>query len=235
MIGGNQRLRFGDRIRFGNRGVLLLLLAALLSSPIGAEDKPVRDIGSRLELFLDDYLIGRLQGARLKLHKPRSKGVVLRFDEPWEGEFSGFPRIVDDSGTYRMYYRGLPPWKKGEPLTESTCVAVSRDGIHWEKPDVGRIELLGSTRNNAVFPGSGFAPFLDTRPGVPTPSASRLSRGLPGWRPRSGSERTSPPTASAGRGRTMPTRANGWEASSGARWKTATSSTSGPTMKAATN
>ena len=179
MNGGNQRLRFGDRIRFGNRGVLLLLLAALLSSPIGAEDKPVRDIGSRLELFLDDYLIGRLQGARLKLHNPRSKGVVLRFDEPWEGEFSGFPRIVDDSGTYRMYYRGLPPWKKGEPLTESTCVAVSRDGIHWEKPNVGRIELLGSTRNNAVFPGSGFAPFLDTRPGVPHSERLKALKGPP--------------------------------------------------------
>jgi hypothetical protein len=179
MIGGNQRLRFGDRIRFGNRGVLLLILAALVSSSLGAEDKPVRDIGSRLELFLDDYLIDRLQGARLKLHKPRSKGVVLRFDEPWEGEFSGFPRIVDDSGTYRMYYRGLPPWKKGEPLVESTCVAVSRDGIHWEKPDVGRIELLGSTRNNAVFPGSGFAPFLDTRPGVPHSERLKALKGPP--------------------------------------------------------
>ena len=147
-------------------GVLALFLISLGSLSVRAYDQPVRDIGSRLELFLDDYLIERLRGVQLKLHSPRSQGVVLRFDRPWEGEFSGFPRIVLDDGTYRMYYRGLPPWKKDEPLVESTCVALSSDGILWQKPNVGRISLNGSTENNAIFKGSGFAPFLDSRPGV---------------------------------------------------------------------
>ena len=169
----------GGRFRAGSSGIILVIVIFLVSPPHNAAGEPVRDIGSRLELFLDDTLIDRMQGVRLKLHRPRSKGIVLRFDEPWEGEFSGFPRIVDDSGTYRMYYRGLPPWKKGEPLVESTCVAVSRDGIHWEKPNVGRIELLGTTRNNAVFEGSGFAPFLDTRPGVPQSQRLKALKGPP--------------------------------------------------------
>ena len=167
MIRSSCRRGCGGRSRAWSPGIFLPILMFLVSQPHNAAGEPVRDIGSRLELFLDDYVIDRLQGARLKLHSPRSKGIVLRFDQPWEGEFSGFPRIVGDAGVYRMYYRGLPPWKKGAPLVESTCVAVSRDGIRWEKPNVGRIELLGSTRNNAVFVGSGFAPFLDTRPGVP--------------------------------------------------------------------
>lgn len=179
MIRSSCRWGSGGWLRAGIPGTFLLVLIVLASQPSNAAGEPVRDIGSRLELFLDDTLIDRLQGARLKLHRPRSKGIVLRFDQPWEGEFSGFPRIVDDSGTYRMYYRGLPPWKKGEPLVESTCVAVSRDGIHWEKPNVGRIELLGSTRNNAVFEGSGFAPFLDTRPGVPHSERLKALKGPP--------------------------------------------------------
>ncbi len=169
----------GGRSRAGRPGIFLPILMSLVLQPHNAVGEPVRDIGSRLELFIDDTLIDRLKGARLKLHSPRSKGIVLRFDQPWEGEFSGFPRIVVDDGVYRMYYRGLPPWKKGEPLVESTCVAVSRDGIHWEKPDVGRIELLGSTRNNAIFEGSGFAPFLDTRPGVPHTERLKALKGPP--------------------------------------------------------
>ncbi len=179
MIKPTWRRSFGGRSRAGSAGIVLPILIFLVSPLHNASGEPVRDIGSRLELFLDDTLIDRFQGVRLKLHRPRSNGIVLRFDEPWEGEFSGFPRIVDDSGTYRMYYRGLPPWKKGEPLVESTCVAVSRDGIHWEKPNVGRIELLGSTRNNAVFEGSGFAPFLDTRPGVPHSERLKALKGPP--------------------------------------------------------
>lgn len=179
MIRSSCRWGSGGRFRAGSPGIFLVIVMFLAVQPRNAAGEPVRDIGSRLELFLDDTLIDRMQGVRLKLHRPRSKGIVLRFDEPWEGEFSGFPRIVDDSGTYRMYYRGLPPWKKGEPLVESTCVAVSRDGIHWEKPNVGRIELLGTTRNNAVFEGSGFAPFLDTRPGVPPSQRLKALKGPP--------------------------------------------------------
>ena len=43
----------------------------------------VIDIGTRRELFVDRYLIERLDGARLKLHEPCSGGVALWFDEPW--------------------------------------------------------------------------------------------------------------------------------------------------------
>jgi len=144
-----------------------------------AQAEPPRELGSRLELFVDDYLIERLEGAYLELHQPRSAGVAIRFDQPWEGEFSGFPDIVRDGDTYHMYYRGLGPWKKGEPLVESTCHAVSKDGIHWEKPTADIIELLGSKKNNAVFKGSGFAPFLDTRPGVPHSERLKALKGPP--------------------------------------------------------
>ncbi len=155
------------------RGLVCLLLMGI------AQAESPREIGSRLELFVDDYLIQRLEGAYLKLHHPRSAGVALRFDQPWEGEFSGFPTIVKDGETYHMYYRGLPPWKKGEALVESTCHAVSNDGIHWEKPTAGLIELLGSKKNNAVFKGSGFAPFLDTRPGIPHSERLKALKGPP--------------------------------------------------------
>ena len=78
-------------------GLVWLLLVGI------APAQPPRELGSRLELFVDDYLIERLKGAYLELHRPRSAGVAIRFDQAWEGEFSGFPPIVKDVDTYHMY------------------------------------------------------------------------------------------------------------------------------------
>ena len=39
------------------------------------------DISSRLELFVDDYLIDRLDGVELRMHQPYPQGVALRLDD----------------------------------------------------------------------------------------------------------------------------------------------------------
>ena len=62
-----------------------LAVASLCAAASLAAAEPL-DIGSRLELFVDDYLIGELQGdARLRLHRPEPKQVVLVTGRPWEG------------------------------------------------------------------------------------------------------------------------------------------------------
>ena len=48
-------------------------------------DCGVRKIGSWLEPFVDCYLIDRLCGASLAMHRARPAGTALRFDAPWEG------------------------------------------------------------------------------------------------------------------------------------------------------
>ncbi|GAG45203.1 unnamed protein product, partial [marine sediment metagenome] len=65
-----------------------------------AYDGDVIDIGSRLELFVDDWLIGRMsEGLSLKLHSPRMAETVLRFNErPWEGPHGTWVTIVNDDG-----------------------------------------------------------------------------------------------------------------------------------------
>ena len=39
------------------------------------------DIGSRLELFVDDYLIESMDGADLKLHKPVAREIARQHDK----------------------------------------------------------------------------------------------------------------------------------------------------------
>ena len=73
---------------------LLLSLAAASANP--PETTEALDIGSRLELFVDDYLVDELVGTRLVLHHPRPAEVVLRFDRPWEGAFCAYVTVLHD-------------------------------------------------------------------------------------------------------------------------------------------
>src|SRR5205809_346848 len=88
-------------------------------------------LGSRRELFVDRFLIEKMDGVQLKLHEPQREGVALKFDQPWEGGFSGYTTVLKDAGLYLMYYRGLPSAGKDEAPTAATCYAESKDGIVW--------------------------------------------------------------------------------------------------------
>ncbi|MYB49515.1 MAG: hypothetical protein F4X72_09690 [Dehalococcoidia bacterium] len=122
----------------------------------------ITDIGSRRELFVDNFLIESLNGARLKLQEPRPGGVAIEYDQPWEREPAGsrsfYTSVIKDGDIYRMYYRG--------DMTYS-CYAESTDGINWTKPSLGLVEVEGSTENNAIVKGRPLYPFVDGRAGVP--------------------------------------------------------------------
>ena len=89
-------------------------LCLLVTPGVAAElvpDKPptlaaVIDIGSRRELFVDDYLIASMEGADLKVQQPQPQEVVFTTDAPWEGNTSAYFTVFQDGDLYRMYYRG---------------------------------------------------------------------------------------------------------------------------------
>jgi len=134
-------------------------------------DKDIINIGSRLELFVDSFLIEKQDNVHLILHAPEDAGNVLSFDMPWEGPFCGYATIIKDGDIYRLYYRGLPEAGKDGSSSETTCYAESGDGINWTRPDLGIHEISGSPDNNVILAGvapitHNFSPFLDTREGV---------------------------------------------------------------------
>jgi len=130
------------------------------------------DIGQRLELFVDDFLISRMQSLELRLHSPIPREVALVTDRPWEGNASGMVTVFQDEGKYRMYYRGwqIKESPKHETGPECTCYAESDDGILWDRPDLGLVEFEGSTANNillgsdTLFGLHTLAPFKDSNP-----------------------------------------------------------------------
>lgn len=138
-----------------------ILLGLLVTSARG--DDAAR-IGSRLEPFVDDFLIERMEGVELQLQHPVPRETVITFDAPWEGDTSAYVTVFKDGDRYRMYYRG----SGGDSGTaEVTCTAESPDGIHWTKPKLGLFEVAGTKENNVVWivkGGHAFVPFKDTNP-----------------------------------------------------------------------
>ncbi|MDR1724734.1 MAG: hypothetical protein LBR84_12450 [Tannerella sp.] len=146
------------------------ILLSMAFCPFLGFGQEVIDIGDNRELFVDDFLIDRLDGVVLKMHEPHDEGAVLYFDKPWEGAFCGYCTVIKDGDIFRVYYRGNPGGKDGTNI-ETTCIAESKDGVHWEKPNLKLYEISGTLDNNVVLanqaPSShNFSPFLDTNPDV---------------------------------------------------------------------
>jgi hypothetical protein len=141
-----------------------------MSSPrlAKASSDAVVDIGSRLELFVDDFLIEKMDGVSLCLHKPIPREVAIVHDAPWEGNISCYHTVFQDGDIFRMYYRGAHYDENTKKVTHQVvCYAQSRDSIHWTKPELGLVEFNGSRVNSIVWDGHGshnFAPFKDANP-----------------------------------------------------------------------
>lgn len=147
------------------RSICSILICFLASEALSAE--PL-NLGNRRELFVDEFLIEKLEGTERRLHRPTPREVAIAHDKPWEGNVSYYHTIFRDGETYRMYYRGahasLPMIRASHQVV---CYAESKDGLHWMKPDLGLHEFEGSKANNIIWTGIGahnFAPFKDLNP-----------------------------------------------------------------------
>jgi len=152
------------------------LYALALALPVFARAEEPIDIGARRELFVDLALADRVEGgAAIKLHQPVRREIAIQFDEPWEGNASGYTTVFQDGDIFRMYYRGHRYLLDDQPLrqaqAEVVCYAESVDGIVWTKPKLGLFPWNGSTENNIIWMGSAethnFAPFKDSNPNCP--------------------------------------------------------------------
>ena len=122
----------------------------------GPTREPV-NIGSDLQLFLDELVVERLSGAAgYRIHHPIPRETVLEFDRPWEGSGSGFHTVFTDGDIYKMYYRGGQMLlETGKRISQAhphvMCYAESQDGITWTRPKLGLYEFNGSKDNNIVL------------------------------------------------------------------------------------
>lgn len=148
------------------RTTFAAILVALACSWAAAEN--AIPIGSRLELFVDDFLIETLTDAELVLHQPQAREVALDHDRPWEGNVCCGHTVFQDGDLFRLYYRGRHhDWTLKRETHWFGCYAESADGVHWTRPELGLVEFQGSKKNNIILEGKdkfNLAPFKDLNP-----------------------------------------------------------------------
>lgn len=109
-------------------------------------------LGNRKALLVDHHFVDQADGVRLRIHPPRKTGErLLESEHPWENATLNWFSVLKVGRSYRMWYECYDV--DGWPTTDDTsfCLAESRDGVHWRKPELGRVSYRGSTNNNILF------------------------------------------------------------------------------------
>ena len=151
---------------------VVYLILGFAAAPLSAQEtnmvQPI-NIGERLEMFVDRYLIDMLDGVELRMHEP------LPLPLPKNPLPVCYTTVIKDGAVYRAYYRDSRkgykgPWHDGNP-GEITCYAESKDGHEWTFPNLNIFDINSPRGRNIIWDGEkmgshNFSPFLDRRPGV---------------------------------------------------------------------
>lgn len=139
-------------------------------------------------LMLDRRLLNpqSMENIHLTVDRPvkdREHNPLFTEDRPWEVRIdNGYPNVLYDrgQGVYHCYYtlfiededsrttkgreRALKDYNPRPDRVPGLAYARSTDGIHWEKPCLGRVLCQGSRENNLIFPyAHGTGVMIDER------------------------------------------------------------------------
>ena len=126
-------------------GLALMLAAATAAFGGGADTgSGLADIGSRTQLFVDDYMIQHLSNAKQVLNPAQKhpNNPIISSDRPWEGHYLGLSRVFYDEkeGVFKMWYRSNNDFKvkKGAAITDYkwTDKGVVREKV-WSAESYG--------------------------------------------------------------------------------------------------
>jgi hypothetical protein len=140
---------------------LILTLVVMRPSLSQSTSSQAITITSDAQLFIDDHLIDKTNKIRRQFYTAEKyfPNPVLTYTEPWEGHcvITWGSVIYDrEEELFKCWYEVYRQTALRENQT-SLCYATSKDGTHWNKPNLNLIEYEGSKANNIVFqPPQGF-------------------------------------------------------------------------------
>lgn len=151
-----------------------------MSAADPASPAPVA-IGTRVEPFVDLFLVDRRENVTHFFHAPVEE---RRLEQPPSNGY--YATVIFHQKKYRHYCREILPGYSGPQHDghpgEVTAYAESTDGLRWTRPELGRVEVDGSRKNNYVLKESpfchNFSPFLDARPDCPASERFKALAGV---------------------------------------------------------
>ena len=126
-------------------------------------------------LLLNNQVIEKVENAKLVVGKVEKSSANPLFveDKPWEKRFDNlYGNVIydEEDELYKCWYSPfiIDNSAKGMSLKErekdydapderemAICYATSKDGIHWEKPNLGLTDFGGNKKNNIIWRGKG--------------------------------------------------------------------------------
>src|SRR5262245_34780421 len=146
------------------------LMVPAASAADGSSKEPRRppqgvvEVGNRKQLFLDERLFAWKSRVSTYMGHPRrhARNPLIVPDRSWEKgrpvdssadgvQISGQSVLYDpDEKLFKMWYH---PYTLLDSGNRPWCYATSRDGVSWEKPDLGIFDNGGSRANNILAAG----------------------------------------------------------------------------------
>jgi len=155
-----KNIRFGFLVR-----AVLGLGLILIGDALRGQSERVGDNARHQVLFaFDDTALPFQQGVKLQLvpyRTPLGDGrnadnIAIPLGKPGTPDSNGttyYPGTVCEvNGELWMWYNGLGD--QDVSRHPRLCFAKSKDGVHWEKPDLGLVDYNGNKHNNLVDIGS---------------------------------------------------------------------------------
>ncbi|HCL27852.1 MAG TPA: hypothetical protein DIC52_05405 [Candidatus Latescibacteria bacterium] len=112
----------------------------------------IEHLDHRKRLFVDMYDVDGQSNIRRDFHSAvKHPQPVLSQQTAWEchGGMTASVIFDEEEQLFKAWYMA---GHYDEGIGHVQCLATSADGIHWERPDLGLHEALGSRKNNIVIP-----------------------------------------------------------------------------------
>ena len=180
------------------RNFLQYMTASVALAPVASElglhhfdgqSRSPISVGSNRQLFIDDLLIAEGRRVRLVVNRPElTKERCITADKPWEGfGVLAYNSVVEDEGVLKLWYDAI-----ANDGSRWCCYSFSKDGAHWEKPNLRIVPFDNTRGTNIVFPPERMphepgCVFKDTNPACP---ASQKFKMIASLQPPGGKEGT---------------------------------------------
>lgn len=140
---------------------------------VSGSKKEIADAPFVTELFLDNQMLEMTPGVSRRLHLPKKhpQNPIVRCERWCDGnDLQPYTTLYDEEEKlFKMWARTGSDWKSKylDGHAAYMLYFTSTDGVHWERPNLGLMEVAGRRDHNIIFtsdtvtptaPGSGGQP-----------------------------------------------------------------------------